>query len=131
MFGNKKKSQERFRLSIDKKQAEEEHREYLSQPPEVLRNLRTCRSLMWVFISSGIILSLAISGLFFGFKSPGGPAVTLGICLLSGAGSFLVTKRHLDNWRLRLVPLICLCAGWGIGTFCVQRIILIILNIAG
>lgn len=132
MFGNKK-NKERFRLNINKEQAEEEYKEYLNQPPEVLDNLKKCKIFMAVFIPLGILLSLVVLGFCFEFKSLIGSVVTLGNCLFSGAINFFISKRFINNRnrKLRLVPLICLCVGWVIGIVCVQPIILIILNVAG
>lgn len=131
MFG-KKKNKEGFKLNINKEQAETEYREYLSQPPEVLENLRKCKIFMATFMPLGIILSLGILLVCFGFKSLMGSAVTLGLCVLLGLAIFFAAKKKYPaNWKLRLVPLICLCVGWVIGIFCIQRIILIIINVAG
>lgn len=131
MFGKKKK-REAFKLSINKKQAEKEYKEYLNQPPEVLENLKNCKIFMAIYIPLGALLSIASLCLFFEFKSIVGSLVSLGICILLGTVIFFASKKkYLANLKLRLVPLICLCVGWIIGIFCIQRIILIILNVAG
>lgn len=130
MFG-KKKNKERFKVNINKEQAEEEYKEYMNQPPEVLQNLKTCKYFMAVFIPLGIVSSLVVLGFCFEFKSFIGSITSLGICLFSGSASFFISKRFFNDWKLRLVPLICLCTGWVIGIFCIQRIFLIILNVAG
>lgn len=131
MFGNKK-NKERFRLNINKEQAEEEYKEYLNQPPEVLDNLKKCKIFMAMYIPLGVLLSLAFLDLFFEFKSIIGSLVSLGICILLGTVIFFASKKkYVANPKLRLVPLICLCVGWVIGIFCIQRIFLIILNVAG
>ena len=130
MFGKKNKAG--FKLNINKGEAEKEYKEYLNQPPEVLENLRKCKIFMAIFIPIGMCLSLAILRFGFEFKSVAGSITSLGICILFGFALFFVfKKRYLSNWKLRLVPLICLCAGWGIGIFCIQKIILIFLNIEG
>lgn len=128
MFG--KKNREGFKLNINKEEAEKEYQEYLNQPPEVLKNLRKCKLYMAVFIPLGAIISLFVLNFFFNFKSFAGSLVTLGICVFAGIISFLVLKKFVNNWKLRLVPLICLCAGWLIGIFCIQKIIVTFLNIA-
>ena len=128
MFG--KKNREGFKLNINKEEAEKEYQEYLNQPPEVLENLRKCRLYMAVFIPLGTIISLFVLNFFFDFKSFAGSLVTLGICVFAGIIIFLVSKKFVNNWKLRLVPLICLCAGWLIGIFCIQKIIVTFLNIA-
>lgn len=130
MFG-KKKNREGFKLNINKEQAEKEYKEYLNQPPEVLENLKKCKIFMAIYIPLGALLSIAFLGLFFEFKSIVGSLLSLGICILLGTVIFFASKKYLANWKLRLVPLICLCVGWVIGIFCIQRIILIILNVAG
>lgn len=130
MFG-KKKDREAFKLNINKEQAEKEYKEYLSQPSEVLENLKKCKIFMAIYIPLGALLSIAFLCLFFEFKSIVGSLLSLGICMLLGIIIFFASKKYLANWKLRLVPLICLCVGWVIGIFCIQRIILIILNVAG
>lgn len=131
MFG-KKKNREGFKLNINKEQAEKEYKEYLNQPPEVLENLKKCKIFMAIYIPLGVLLSLAALCLFFELKSIVGSLVSLGVCILLGTIIFFASKKkYLANWKLRLVPLICLCVGWVIGIFCIQRIILIILNVAG
>lgn len=130
MFG-KKKNREGFKLNINKEQAEKEYKEYLNQPSEVLENLKKCKIFMAIYIPLGALLSIAFLGLFFEFKSIVGSLLSLGICMLLGTTIFFSSKKYLANWKLRLVPLICLCVGWVIGIFCIQRIILIILNVAG
>lgn len=129
MFG--KKNRDGFKLNINKEEAEKEYQEYLNQPPEVLENLRKCKLYMVVFIPLGAIISLCVLKFFFDFKSFAGSLVTLGICILAGIINFLVSKKFVSNWKLRLVPLICLCVGWLIGIFCIQKIILIFLNVVG
>lgn len=130
MFGNKK-NKKGFKLNINKEQAEKEYKEYLNQPPEVLEKLRKCKIFMAIYIPLGVLLSIASLGLFFEFKSIVGSLVSLGICMLLGAVIFFASKKkYLENWKLRLVPLICLCVGWIIGIFCIQRIILMVLNVA-
>lgn len=131
MFG-KKKNKEGFKLNINKEQAEKEYKEYLNQPPEVLENLKMCKIFMAIYIPLGALLSIAFLGLFSDLKNIVGSLVSLGITILLGTVIFFVSKKkYLENWKLRLVPLICLCVGWVIGIFCIQRIILIILNVAG
>lgn len=130
MFGNKK-NKKGFKLNINKEQAEKEYKEYWNQPPEVLEKLRKCKIFMAIYIPLGVLLSIASLGLFFEFKSIVGSLVSLGICMLLGAVIFFASKKkYLENWKLRLVPLICLCVGWIIGIFCIQRIILMVLNVA-
>lgn len=131
MFG-KKKNKEGFKLNINKEQAEKEYEEYLNQPPEVLENLKKCKIFMAIYIPLGALLSIAFLGLLSDLKNIVGSLVSLGITILLGTVIFFASKKkYLENWKLRLVPLICLCVGWIIGIFCIQRIILIILNVAG
>lgn len=131
MFG-KKKNRDGFKLNINKEQAEKEYKEYLNQPPEVLENLKKSKIYMAIYISLGVLLSIASLCLFFEFKSMVGSFVSLGICILLGTVIFFTSKKKCcPNWKLRLVPLICLCVGWVIGIFCIQRIIQITLNVAG
>lgn len=131
MFG-KKKNRKGFKLNINKEQAAKEYKEYLNQPQEVLENLKKCKIFMAIYIPLGVLLSIALLGLFFEFKSIVGSLVSLGICILLGTVIFFAAKKkYLANWKMRLVPLICICVGWVIGIFCIQRIILIILNVAG
>lgn len=129
MFG--KKNREGFKLNINKEEAEKEYQKYLNQPPEVLENLRKCRLYMAVFIPLGTIISLFVLNFFFDFKSFAGSLVTLGICVFAGIVNFLISKKFVSNWKLRLVPLICLFVGWLIGIFCIQKVILILLNFVG
>lgn len=130
MFG-KKKNKEGFKLNINKEQAKKEYEEYLNQPPEVLENLKKCKIFMAIYIPLGALLSIAFLGLISEFKSIAGSLISLGFCILLGTVIFFVSKKkYLENWKFRLVPLICLCVGWVIGIFCIQRIILIILNVA-
>ena len=128
MFG-KKKNKEGFKLNINKEQAEKEYEEYLNQPPEVLENLKMCKISMAIFIPVGVLVNIVYSEL--PFNSIVINLTSLGSCLLVGTILFFFNKKFLTNWKLRLVPLICLCVGWVIGIFCIQRIILIILNVAG
>ncbi|WP_288748601.1 hypothetical protein [uncultured Treponema sp.] len=126
MFWNKN-NRKRFKLNINKKQAEKEYEEYLNQPPEVLENLKKCKIFMAIYIPLGVLLSVA-----FEFKSIVGSLVSFGICLSLGIAIFFsLKKEYSDNWKLRLVPLICLSVGQVIGLFCIQKIILIILNVTG
>ena len=128
MFG-KKKNKEGFKLNINKEQAKKEYEEYLNQPPEVLENLKMCKIFMAICIPVGVLVNIVF------FELPFNNIVinlmSLGSCLLVGTILFFTNKNFLTNWKLRLVPLICLCVGWVIGIFCIQKIILIILNIAG
>ena len=128
MFG-KKKNKEGFKLNINKEQAKKEYEEYLNQPPEVLENLKMCKIFMAICIPVGVLVNIVF------FELPFNNIVinlmSLGSCLLVGTILFFTNKKFLTNWKLRLVPLICLCVGWVIGIFCIQKIILIILNIAG
>lgn len=131
MFGNKK-NKEGFKLNINKEDAEKEYKEYLNQPPEVLENLNKCKFYMAIFIPLGVLLSILISGLLFNFKSLAGWLLSFGMCLGLGAAIFFsLKKKYSNNWKLRLVPLICLNVGQFFGLFCIQKIILIILNVAG
>lgn len=131
MFWNKN-NRKRFKLNINKKQAEKEYEEYLNQPPEVLENLKKCKIFMAIYIPLGVLLSVASLYLFFEFKSIVGSLVSFGVCLGLGIAVFFsLKKEYSDNWKLRLVPLICLSVGQVIGLFCIQKIILIILNVAG
>lgn len=131
MFG-KKKDKEGFKLNINKEDAEKEYKEYFNQPPEVLENLKKCKIFMAIYIPLGMILSIVFLGLFSEFKNIVGSLVSLGITILLGIFIFFAfKKKYLMNWKLRLVPLICLCAGWVIGIVCIQRIIHIILNVEG
>ena len=126
MFWNKN-NRKRFKLNINKKQAEKEYEEYLNQPPEVLENLKKCKIFMAIYIPLGVLLSVA-----FEFKSIVGSLVSFGICLSLGIAVFFsLKKEYSDNWKLRLVPLICLSVGQVIRLFCIQKIILIILNVTG
>ena len=126
MFG-KKKNKEGFKLNINKEQAEEEYKEYLNQPPEVLENLKKCKLYMAIFIPLGVLVKLAFSCL--PLKNIIENFMSLGTCALVGIILFLANKKYLTNWKLRLVPLICLCVGWIIGIVCIQKIILIFLNV--
>lgn len=131
MFG-KKKNKEVFKLNINKEDAEKEYKEYFNQPPEVLENLKKCKIFMAIYISLGMVLSIVFLDLFFEFKNIVGSLLSLGITILLGIFIFFaLKKKYLTNWKLRLVPLICLCVGWVIGIVCIQRIIHIILNVAG
>lgn len=131
MFRNKKNKKD-FKLNINKEQAKQEYEEYLKQPPEVLENLKKCKIFMAIYIPLGTLLSIAFLGLFSNLKTIVGSLIPLGGCILLGTVIFFISKKkYLKNWKLRLVPLICLCVGWIIGIFCIQRIILIILNVAG
>ena len=130
MFG-KNKNKEGFKLNINKEDAEKEYEEYLNQPPEVLENLKMCKIFMSVFIPLGICLSTLLSTLVFNFKDYVGILLSLGICFLLGGVFFLVSKKRLNNWKLRLVPLICLCTGWIMGILCIQKIVLMFMNFAG
>lgn len=128
MFG-KKKNKEGFKLNINKEQAEKEYEEYLNQPPEVLENLKMCKIFMAIFIPVGILVNIVFWEL--PFNSIVINLMSVGSCLLVGTILFFTNKNFLTNWKLRLVPLICLCVGWVIGMFCIQSIILIILNVTG
>ena len=127
MFG-KKKNKEGFKLNINKEQAEKEYEEYLNQPPEVLENLKMCKIFMAIFIPVGILVNIVFWEL--PFNSIVINLMSVGSCLLVGTILFFTNKNFLTNWKLRLVPLICLCVGWVIGMFCIQSIILIILKVA-
>lgn len=127
MFG-KKKNKEGFKLNINKEQAEKEYEEYLNQPPEVLENLKICKIFMAIFIPVGILVNIVFWEL--PFNSIVINLMSVGSCLLVGTILFFTNKNFLTNWKLRLVPLICLCVGWVIGMFCIQSIILIILKVA-
>ena len=128
MFG-KKKNKEGFKLNINKEQAEKEYEEYLNQPPEVLENLKICKIFMAIFIPVGILVNIVFWEL--PFNSIVINLMSVGSCLLVGTILFFTNKNFLTNWKLRLVPLICLCVGWVIGMFCIQSIILMILNVSG
>lgn len=128
MFG-KKKNKEGFKLNINKEQAEKEYEEYLNQPPEVLENLKMCKIFMAIFIPVGILVNIVFWEL--PFNSIVINLMSVGSCLLVGTILFFTNKNFLTNWKLRLVPLICLCVGWVIGMFCIQSIILMILNVTG
>ena len=128
MFG-KKKNKEGFKLNINKEQAEKEYEEYLNQPPEVLENLKICKIFMAIFIPVGILVNIVFCE--FPFNSIVINLMSVGSCLLVGTILFFTNKNFLTNWKLRLVPLICLCVGWVIGMFCIQSIILMILNVTG
>lgn len=130
MFGNKM-NREKFKMNINKEQAEQEYREYFSQPSEVLENLRRCKIFMAVFIPIGILLTLAVLKFFFESNNFVGFIVALILCFLLGMIVFFLSKRTLKNIKLRVVPLICLFSGWLIYILCIQKIILIILNVAG
>ena len=141
MFGYKK-NKKPFKLHINKKNAAEEYMEYMSQPPEVLENLRKCKIFMAIFIPVGIITEhlanrniLSASQLIEMQNS----AYGLNIKNANFSVSYFdfekidehSSKNRLENWKLRLVPLICLFTGWIMGTFCIQKIILMILNVVG
>ena len=128
MFG-KKKNKEGFKLNINKEQAAKDYEEYLNQPPEVLENLKMCKIFMAIFIPVGILVNIVFWEL--PFNSIVINLMSVGSCLLVGTILFFTNKNFLTNWKLRLVPLICLCVGWVIGMFCIQSIILMILNVAG
>ena len=115
MFG-KKKNKEGFKLNINKEQAEKEYEEYLNQPPEVLENLKMCKIFMAIFIPVGILVNIVFWEL--PFNSIVINLMSVGSCLLVGTILFFTNKNFLTNWKLRLVPLICLCVGWVIGMFC-------------
>jgi len=129
MFGYKK-NKKPFKLHINKKNAVEEYMEYMSQPPEVLENLRKCKIFMAIFIPVGIILSI-VAGFLFNFKNFTAAAIALCFYFIIGLTFFFASKNRLENWKLRLVPLICLFTGWIMGTFCIQKIILMIINVVG
>lgn len=130
MFRNKG-NKEKFNLNINKEQARKEYEEYLNQPPEVLENLRKCKLFMAVYIPVGAILETIVSGVFFDFKSSIGKLLSFVLCIILGIVIFFVSKRTYYNSKLRIVPLVCLCSGWLIGLLCIQKVLILFLNIVG
>ena len=95
MFWNKN-NRKRFKLNINKKQAEKEYEEYLNQPPEVLENLKKCKIFMAIYIPLGVLLSVAFLYLLFEFKSIIGSLVSFGVCLGLGIAVFFSLKKNIQ-----------------------------------
>ena len=128
MFRNKK-NKETFKLNINKEQANEEYKEYMSQPPEILESLRNCKIFMAIFIPAGIALTILIS-VVFPTQDLIGDFITLGVCILVGVlFSLCPPKKYSTSLKIRFVPLICLCTGWTIGQICVQKIITMVIKL--
>lgn len=126
MFGFKRKIS-RNRWKVNKKQAEKEHREYMNQSPEVLENLKLCKLYMKIFILAGIILSF-LGKMLPNLRNIFCILISLCSCIILGTAFFFLSGKKLSNLKIRLVPLICLCFGWGMGMLFSQKIISLIFD---